>query len=182
MATNNFQMMDNFPLVARDDDRYNVEGKRCPVCGCVMDSEATECECCGCEDLEDYSYFDELACMEKYQEIEQELDTINMDLMFHKISIKSGYYYGAQFYVEAEHDLDEYEYDNDDCHYYFDCCRSMAHRKYEAEKRKITRLLGKLGKRYGFQELVRVARFSNGEALYCPVSAPRAPLYAAVAG
>lgn len=181
MATNNFRLMDNFPLIARDDDCYIIEGKRCPECGCIMDSDATECECCGCEDLEDYTYFDELACMDDFAAIKAELEDINRDLLFHKISVESGYYCGAQFYVKAEHDLDEYEYDNSDCHYYFDCCRSVAHRKYDAEKRKINRLLQKLGERYGFQEYVCVARFSNGEAWYELASNPRARLKAAVA-
>lgn len=181
MATGNFKLMENFPLIARDDDAYTVESKRCPVCGCIMDTDATECESCGYDELESYTYFDELACMEDFNEIEKEVEAINRDLIFHKVSVESGYYYGAQFYVEAEHDLDNYEYDNDECHYYFDCCRSVAHRKYEAEKRKITRLLVKLGKRYGFQEYVCTARFSNGEAIYELASNPRARLKAAVA-
>ena len=71
--------------------------------------------------------------------------------------------------------------DNDDCHYYFDCCRSVAHRKYAAEVRKINRKLAALGKSWGFTEMVCVAHFSNGEACYAPTSNSRARLYSAVA-
>ncbi len=133
----------------------------------------------GGTDLEDDSYFDEIACAEDYREIGKDLEEINKSLLFHKIEVRDGYYYGTQFYVEAEHDLDEYEYDNDDCHYYFDCCRSVAYRKYSAEKRKVIRLLNKLAGHWGFQEYVCVGRFSNGEAFYELASNPRARLKAA---
>lgn len=98
--------------------------------------------------------------------IKEDLADINYDLMFHKIQVKGGYYCGIQFYVEVEHDLEEEDYSNDDCHYYFDCCRSVAYRKYQAEVRKINRLLTTLGKKYDFQEYVCTARFSNGEAWF----------------
>lgn len=55
--------------------------------------------------------------------IEEDLADINYDLMFHKIQVKGGYYCGIQLYVEVEHDLEEEDYSNDDCHYYFDCCK-----------------------------------------------------------
>ena len=73
------------------------------------------------------------------------------------------------------------DYTNDDCHYYFDCCRSVAYRKYEAEIRKINRKLAALGKEYGFQEYVCTARFSNGEAWYDLASNSRARLKSVVA-
>ena len=101
---------------------------------------------------------------------------INYDLMFHKIQVKGGYYCGIQLYVEVEHDLEEEDYSNDDCHYYFDCCRSVAYRKYQAEVRKINRLLATLGKKYDFQEYVCTARFSNGEAWFGLASNPRSLL------
>lgn len=63
--------------------------------------------------------------------VQSDLDDVNRDLLFHKITMQSGYYTGVQFYVEAEHDLGEYDYDNEECHYYFDCCRSVAYRKYQ---------------------------------------------------
>ena len=177
MSTANYRTMDNFSLFVREDQD---EAKRCPECGAIMDADATACDLCGCEELEDYYFSDEVAWECDRREIERELDDLNYDLMFHKISLRSGYYSGVQFYVETEHDLDEYDYDNDEFHYYFDCCRSVAYRKYEAEKRKINRKLTELGKRWGFQEVVCIARFSNGEAIFQPISNPRARLYAAV--
>lgn len=83
--------------------------------------------------------------------------------------------------VETEYDLSADDYDNDDCRYYFDCCRSAAYRKYAAEIRKINRFMEKLGKAYGFEELVCTGRFSNGEAMFAPASNSRARLYAAIA-
>lgn len=112
--------------------------------------------------------------------LEYELDDYNQsELLFHKIKVQGGYYCGIQFYVDVTHDLTENDYSNDECHYYFDCCRSVAYRKYEAEIRKINRKLAALGKAYGFQELVCIARFSNGEAIYDVASNPRARLKAA---
>ena len=51
-------------------------------------------------------------------DIEEALEELNHSFLFHKISVESGYYYGIQFYVEENYDLDEL--DNDDCRYYFD--------------------------------------------------------------
>lgn len=65
------------------------------------------------------------------------------------------------------HDLDEY--DNYECHYYFDCCRSVAIRKFKREINKVNRILKKLAKDYGFVELAVTARFSNGETWYAAV-------------
>lgn len=167
MSAPNYCTMENFSLFVKE---YDEEVKRCPKCGTILDADATECDICGCEDLEECCYFDDLAWEDDWREIENELDDINDGLMFHKISLRSGYYSGMQFYVEAEHDLDEYDYDNSDCHYYFDCCRSVAYRKYEAEQRKINRKLAELGKRWGFQKAVCTARLSNGEACFKLVS------------
>lgn len=106
----------------------------------------------------------------------------NRGLLFHEVKLQSGYYSGVQFYVEINHDLTEdQDYSNDDCHYYFDCCRSVAYRKYASEVRKINRKLAEFAKAYGFQEYVCTARFSNGEAWYQPASNPRARLKSVVA-
>lgn len=178
MSATNFQTMRDFSLFTKN----YIEGvKRCPECGAIMDAEATECDCCGYDELEDYSCFDELACQEEWDEITALMDDFNWELMFHKVNLQCGYYYGIQFVVEAEHDLTAYDYDNDECHYYFDCCRSVAYRKYGAEVRKINRWMAKLAKRYGFEEIVCTARFSNGEAMYAPASNSHARLYSAVA-
>lgn len=178
MSIANFFTMRDFPLFAKD---YCQEGKRCPNCNTILDADAEECEDCGCEELEDYTYFDQFLADEEWSEITSLMDELNRDLMFHKVEMRSGYYTGVQFYVETEHDLGENDYSNDDCHYYFDCCRSVAYRKYVSEVRKINRKLAEWGKEYGFQEYVCTARFSNGEAWFEPASNPRARLKAAVA-
>ena len=179
MSTANFCTMRDFPLYAKD---YYVDAKRCPECEAIMDADAAECECCECGELEDFQYYDDCAAYDDAQAIERELRDINHDLMFHEIKLQGGYYYGAQFYVEVNHDLTEdKDYTNDDCHYYFDCCRSVAYRKYGAEIRKINRKLDALAKKFGFQEYVCVAKFSNGEAVYDLASNSRARLKSVVA-
>ncbi len=177
MSAANFRTMRDFPLFARD---FYTEAKCCPVCGTIQDAENNRCEFCESDEgLEDYLYFDDMECEDVCDMIRSELDDLNTEYMFHKIQLEGGYYSGVQFYVEAEHDLQSYDYDNDDCHYYFDCCRSVAYRKYQSEINKINRKLSNLAKRYGFDELVCTARFSNGEAKFS-IATPRAKLYAAV--
>ena len=176
MSAANFCTMRDFFLFAKD---YTEKVKRCHECDTILDADSKECECCGCEELEDYAYFDQFTADEEWREITDLLDDFNRDLLFHKVELRSGYYYGIQFYVETEHDLTDYDYDNDECHYYFDCCRSVAYRKYAAEVRKINRKLAALGKQFGFLEYVCVARFSNGEAWYDLASNSRARLKAA---
>lgn len=58
---------------------------------------------------------------------------------------------------------------NDDCHYYFDVCRSVAIRRYNSEINKINRILKMLAKEYGFDEVYCSAVFGNGEAIYTKV-------------
>ena len=53
MSAANFCTMRDFPLFAKD---YNEDAKRCPECGAIMSADATECEFCECNELEDYQY------------------------------------------------------------------------------------------------------------------------------
>lgn len=179
MSAANFCTMRDFPLFAKD---YYQDAKRCPECGAIMEDDATECEFCDCNELEDCRYFDEYAAYDEQKSIKDDLSDFNYGLLFHEVKIQSGYYSGVQFYVEVNHDLTEDKgYTNSDCHYHFDCCRSVAYRKYDAEIRKINRKLAELGKKYGFHEYVCTARFSNGEAMYELASNARARLKSAVA-
>lgn len=178
MSAMNFEIMRDFPLFAKN---YMAEVKRCPVCGAIQDIENEVCEFCETDELESGYEFDGFACSMDWDEITAEMDEFNRELLFHKLSMKNGYYSGVQFIVDTEHDLKDYDYDNDECHYYFDCCRSVAYRKYAAEVRKINRWMAKLAQRYGFEELVCTSVFSNGEASYAPASNSRARLYSAVA-
>lgn len=93
------------------------------------------------------------------------MEDFNDSLTFHELTFKSGYYSGIQLYVE-EKEENPHELDNDDCHYYYDMCRSKAIRKYDSEVRKINRWMDKIATQYGWKELNCVGIFSNGEAIY----------------
>lgn len=121
-----------------------------------------------------------------YGDVQEDIDALNSELKFFKISIESGYYTGAQLWVDVTRDADNagfyddgYDTDNWYCRYWFDMCRSEAIRKYEAERRKVLRMLAKLAKSWGFEEYVCIARFSNGEAWYEKAINKRARLKAA---
>lgn len=106
------------------------------------------------------------------------------NLIYHNVTVEGGHYCGFQFYVseryEGEFDLDtssKYCITNDEAHYYFDKCRSLAIREADREKRKIKKWLENLASAYGYDILVCVGVFSNGEAVYEKVT-PRATLKA----
>ena len=179
MSASNFCTMENFPLIVRDF--YNTF-KRCSVCGTLQDTENETCDICGTDDMEEVSLFDEYECYDTCRSIQSILDDLNRDLLFYKVELRDGYYTGVQFYVETVHDVEHDYYTNEDCHDYFDCCRSVARRKYAAEQNRITRKLRQLADEFGFEEIVCTAVFSNGEAMYGRVKNPRAKLKAAVSG
>ena len=143
MSTANFKSMDNFPLYVFDFDSEDEE-----------DFEISEY-------WEDWNYVEG-------RMIEKEIDEYNDMLKFHRISLKSGYYTGVQFYVEDLENMDKYpeEYTNGECQYLFGMCRSKTFRAYHSEQNKIRKWLKKIAKKYGFFELFVVGRFSNGETIY----------------
>lgn len=110
--------------------------------------------------------FDGYDFRDAVEEMELAADRMNKNLMFHNITVKEGYYTGLQFFIEPEHELDAYNYDNDDCHYYFDMCKSLAYRKYQAEIKRINRELKKIGKLLGMVQILQSATFSDGSAFY----------------
>lgn len=177
MATANYMTMESFPLFARE---FTSEIKCCKHCGLYQDSDNDVCEECGGE-LEEETFVDEIEVQEVVSDIEARLeDDVNGSLVFHKISVLPGHYYGVQFYVETTDDPTEM--DNEDCRYYFDMYRSVAIRRYNSEVNKVCRILRKLAKEYGFEELYLMARFGNGAALYGHVeNTNRARLLQAVA-
>lgn len=154
MSTPNFRTQENFPLYLYDDS--------------------------GMEWWQAQDFF---------SEVRVDMEDLNSELSFFRLTVRSGYYFGVQFYVEISDDADnagftEYgaEYaDNDSCRWYLDMCLSQAKRKFEAEQRKVCKLMKKLADAWGFEEYLCVAIFSNGEAIYEPASNPRARLKAAVA-
>lgn len=100
-----------------------------------------------------------------FEELEAEADRKNEDLLFHQISVRSGYYAGMQIFVETVGDIPE-ECNNSECCYNWDMFRSVAIRKYEAEQRKIRRWMKQTAQYYGMTFLEVVGGFSNGETVY----------------
>ena len=122
------------------------------------------------EEYTEFMY--EMDIEEEFNYAKELAEEFTENLIFHDVTVKSGYYQGFQFYVEEKYtkyfDLDknsEYCIENDDAHYYFDMCRSKALRAADAEKRKIEKWLNNLAAN-GFEKLVCIARCSNGEAIY----------------
>ena len=175
MGTCNFHSMENFDLWAVSSERFY--NKACPVCS-VGGLDGDTCECCGADLSETEPYYDEWAAQEFYNDLKNHCQEENENLKFFEISVKSGYYDGLQLYVDLTQDADSAgftesgpEYlDNDDAHYYFDMCRSKCIRAYEAEKRRVNKILAKIGAAYGMDKLGIFARFSNGETWYTKIS------------
>ena len=175
MGTCNFNSMTNFDLWAVGSDRFYT--KSCPECEYHQDGDT--CELCGADLSDIEPDFDDLAEMFFYEDILRDLEEENTGLLFHEISIESGYYDGLQLYVTLTHAADNAGFtdagpgyvDNESTRYYLDLCRSAAIRKYEAEQRKVNRILAKIGRAYGMDKLAIYARFSNGETWYTKAGA-----------
>ena len=91
--------------------------------------------------------------------------------LFFEFSLKAGHYEGAQIFVQPNYYCRTYgtpeELENDDCKMQWDLCRSVAIRKYEAEKKWINReFLPRLAEKLGMRKLLCLGVFSNGEAIY----------------
>ena len=160
MSTPNFAVQGIFPLYVLD---FTSEVSYCPICSLYQDVENDVCENCGGE-LEHRTFYDEVEASYTCSEIESKLESVNENFMFHEIKLLGGRYWGVQFYVEEKHDPNEY--DNDECRYQFDMCRSAAIRRYESEINKVKKSLHTLAQEYGFDQMFCCAIFSNGEALY----------------
>ena len=143
MSTANYLMMEDFPLYARDEydemDLLADEGE-------ASFEWAAESLRWLCEDMRG------------------DVEDLDGGLLFHRVSRRGGYYCGVQLYVDTVHDVREY--DNSDCRYGWDMCRSEALRRFESERNRIRRCLRGLAASYGFAELSVAARFSNGETWY----------------
>lgn len=86
------------------------------------------------------------------------------DLIFHKISLKSGYYSGVQILVEQGEDPTTL--DNYDCQYCFGMCKSQAVRLFEAEVKRVNKKILPKFETIGFFKINCLGVFSNGEAIY----------------
>lgn len=114
--------------------------------------------------METWDYFFYNDIYEGADGFKGKMEEFNNTLTFHKITFESGYYSGVQLYVEEMEN--PHELDNEDCHYYYDMCRSQAIRKYDAEIRKINKWMEKTAVEYGWRKLHCLGVFSNGEAIY----------------
>ena len=147
MGTCNFVTQSDFDLYIYDEDLDDT-----------LDEDTA---------INDYDF--SMACV--YEESKRLAKELSKELMFHDIEIKSGYYTGIQTIIQPTDWYDGYnnveDISNDDCHYYFDMCRSKAIRKYKAEVKRINKkLLPKFKTELGFDHIKCVGVFSNGEAIY----------------
>ena len=147
MATPNFQTQKHFSLWVKDFSIYDDNGE-------FLDN-------------------DEFALMETLDKIK----TLNSTLSFFRVTLTDGRYTGTQFYVERKSSDTELPTDytaqewgenrKGYCgDYYYPDKYSLAIRREQAERRKINRWLAAEGKKLGFEQLICVAIFSNGEAVY----------------
>lgn len=158
MSTSNFESMKyDMPLV--------TGRTRNQIISDIMANEIREDN----EITDDDFYFESLF---DFEEAERLAEDFSENLKYHDIIIQSGYYDNFQFMVEERYsnyfDMDKesgYCIDNEDAHYYFDVCRSIALREADREKRKIRKWLESLVN-YGFNIAVCTAVFGNGEAAY----------------
>ena len=74
-----------------------------------------------------------------------------MDLDFYTVSIRSGYYGGAQLYVERKNE----DYDS-----------SKTERALARETKELQKKLEDFAKKHGMYKIRVKARFSNGETMY----------------
>lgn len=175
MATANFKTMRDFPLIAAND----VYSKICPECGLSHGANDNTCVECGCDLTDVEVVVDDWACEDIYKCMEEAAERMNDAQPFYKVTVESGYYCGAQFYVEALYDGLE-DFTNEDARDEFDLCRSEMLRRYKVAGNKIRKALYAAKDELGLDELVCTARFSNGEAWYTKVDS-RKPLPVKVA-
>lgn len=174
---NNDQL--GFPLYCRED----YYSKVCPDCGMWNDAEAESCEECG-EDLHNVeARYDDLDNEIYFNEAQDAMKELNEELDFFHVSVISGYYSGTQIDVDWKNIRgwgvygDPEDLDNEDAHFCFDCCRSEMLKRYKRERRKLSKRLKELAEFHGFEEYACLGVFSNGEAIYRKVEAPKGNKY-----
>lgn len=122
------------------------------------------------EEFSDGAY--EYEAYNEFEEAEAAAEEFSECLKYHDVTVEAGRYDSFQFYVQEKYDnyfdLDRsspYCIKNEDAHYYFDVCRSVAIREADREKRKIEKWLCSLTD-YGYNVVSCVGHFGNGEAVY----------------
>ena len=104
-----------------------------------------------------------------YEDAEEELKALNNELGYFTIFLESGYYQGAMYNAKQTNDYIDYEdiddYSNEDIEYYFGDTKASVKKGIREELEKIKKFLEEK-KEEGALELIKVAQFSNGEAIY----------------
>ena len=111
-----------------------------------------------------------------YEEVEcikEDLTDFNDTLKHFEVGIEAGYYDGYQFTVEQSDEYWDYEdlptMTDDDADYYYGDTAVNIRKEFEQDLKNIKEYLYNL-KANGFKELMKVAQFSNGEAMYKEVA------------
>ena len=176
MSCPNFETQENFKLFLWDFKRPNDEVLNENIL--EIDEDVTSIEDITKRMRDDYA---ESIYEREYRDIIDNfsetvndiLHTLKRELQFFKITLKDGYYYGLQFYVEETGNMRYIcveDVDNEETRYYYDMCKSEFLRKYNSEINFINKkLMPKLAKFFSFEEYYCGGIFSNGEALYYKV-------------
>lgn len=116
----------------------------------------------GMGDDEDQNYW-------VFEDAEEDLKLLNNELGYFEVYLESGYYQGAMYNVKETNDYIDYDdidnYDNYDIEYYFGDTKDNVKKGIAKELEKIKKYLEDK-KEEGALELIKVAQFSNGEAMY----------------
>lgn len=103
----------------------------------------------------------------------EDLADFNDTLKHFEVGIESGYYDGFQFTVEQSDEYWDYEdlptMTDDDADYYYGDTVENIRKEFEQDLKNIKEYLYNL-KANGFKELIKVAQFSTGEAMYKEVA------------
>lgn len=104
-----------------------------------------------------------------YEDAEEELKLLNNELGYFTVFLESGYYEGAMYNAKMTNDYIDYEQigelNDEDAEYYFGDTKDNVKKGVEQELEKIRKFLAEK-KEEGALELIKVAQFSNGEAVY----------------
>ena len=110
---------------------------------------------------------------EEVECIKEDLADFNDTLKHFEVGIESGYYDGFQFTVEQTDEYWDYEdlptMTDDDADYYYGDTVENIRKEFEQDLKNIKEYLYNL-KANGFMELIKVAQFSNVEAMYKEVA------------
>ena len=165
MSASNFKSMENFPLIVAPPAMCKI----CPDCGITCGEDEATCSVCGASLADVEKQTDEIFIDEIVREMQAVANRLNEHLLFHTVSVESGYYTGCQFYVDEKY-CDISAMCNEETQDEFGMCRSKTLRKYASEGDFIRRELKKAKESLGLWELGITARFSNGETWYDKVA------------